>query len=169
MFQFRNQSPNLTSRFLRHEAALPILHVMVGLPGSGKTTLARQIAAQTGAVRFTPDDWHLRLYGQDLHDPDHDRRHTEIETIQRDLAFDLLAKGVDVILDFGVWARDERNALRAAAKMVGAGFMLHPCDAPIDTLYDRVQSRQGGFAVTMGMLRDWQKVYEPVDETELHP
>lgn len=34
----------------------PTLHLMVGLPGVGKTTLARTIEDQSGALRLTPDD-----------------------------------------------------------------------------------------------------------------
>lgn len=41
----------------------PILHLMVGLPGSGKTTEAKRIEAQTGAIRFTPDEWQIELFG----------------------------------------------------------------------------------------------------------
>ncbi|MGE3273288.1 MAG: AAA family ATPase, partial [Chloroflexota bacterium] len=44
------------------------LHLMVGLPGSGKTTLARQLEAQYSALRLTPDEWHIRLFGQDYGD-----------------------------------------------------------------------------------------------------
>ena len=146
---------------------LTILHVMVGLPGSGKTTRAKQIAADTGAVRLTPDDWHLRLFGQDMDDPAHEARHEQIEDIQRELGFDLLARGVDVILDFGVWSRAEREDLRRRAALSGAALLLYPCEAPLAELFARIQARQNGFAVTMPMLRAWSAVYEPVTAEEL--
>lgn len=146
---------------------MAMLHVMVGLPGSGKTTRARQIAAATGALRLTPDDWHLRLFGPDLHDPAHTSRHDQLEDLQRELGFDLLARGVDVILDFGVWSRAERNDLRNRAAKLGAGVTLHPCDAGLETLFARIQSRQDGFAVTRQMLQDWAQVYQPVTTAEL--
>ena len=45
------------------------LFLMVGLPGSGKTTRAKELERETGAIRFTPDEWHLFLFGDDFHDP----------------------------------------------------------------------------------------------------
>ena len=84
---------------------MPTLHLMVGLPGSGKTTEAKRLAIQYHAVRLTPDEWQLRLYGSDFvtgaDNSEHDRRHTMIEEIMRELARELLNCGTDVILDFG--------------------------------------------------------------------
>ena len=38
---------------------------MVGLPGSGKTTRARELAAAHHALRLTPDEWMIPLFGQE--------------------------------------------------------------------------------------------------------
>lgn len=64
------------------------LHLMVGLPGSGKTTLAKQIEKAQQAIRFTPDEWQIRLFGDDFQSEpnEHDKRHTEIENIMWGLA-----------------------------------------------------------------------------------
>ena len=115
-------------------------HIMMGLPASGKTTPARKIAGPTGAIRFTPDDWHLALFGQDLDHACHGPRHDRIEAIQRALAFDLLARGVAVV--------------------------LHPCDAPLTQLAARARSRTDGFAVTLAMLTDWNAPCQPVTPKE---
>jgi len=37
------------------------LFVTVGLPGSGKTTRAKELASEFAAVRLTPDDWMIPL------------------------------------------------------------------------------------------------------------
>ena len=44
----------------------PTLYVMVGLPAAGKTTLARQIEIEHGALRFTPDEWMIPLFGESM-------------------------------------------------------------------------------------------------------
>ena len=66
--------------------AQPCLHLMVGLPGSGKTTFAKRLAAEENAIRLTPDEWQLRLFGDDTDHPEHDRRHSHIEALMWDLA-----------------------------------------------------------------------------------
>ena len=84
------------------------LHLMVGLPCSGKTTLARQLEIERSALRLTPDEWHLRLFGQDVMEPAHNARHDLIEALLWDLAARALVLGTNVILDFGFWSRDRR-------------------------------------------------------------
>jgi predicted kinase len=79
---------------------------MVGLPCSGKTTRAKEIEKKANAVRFMPDEWHIRLFGQDASDAEHDARHAAIEAIMTELGYALLAKGLNVVLDYGCWARN---------------------------------------------------------------
>lgn len=40
------------------------LRLIVGLPCSGKTTLARQLETEYAALRLTTDEWHIRLLGE---------------------------------------------------------------------------------------------------------
>ena len=89
------------------------LFLMVGLPGSGKTTRAKELERETGAIRFTPDEWHLFLFGDDFHDPQehelHNQRHDKVEALMWQVGKRLLAQGVSVILDFGFWAKEQRE------------------------------------------------------------
>jgi predicted kinase len=92
------------------------LIVMVGLPASGKTTFARRLQIERRAVRFTPDEWMIPLFDA----PEADGKRDVLEGRFIWLALEVLTAGVDVILDFGVWSRDERWALRSLALDVGA-------------------------------------------------
>lgn len=62
------------------------LHLMIGLPCSGKTTRARELEQQYHALRLTPDIWQIQLFGADMFHPDHDRNHSQIEQIMWDVA-----------------------------------------------------------------------------------
>lgn len=93
----------------------PTLVLMVGLPGTGKTTVAREVEAD-GALRLTKDEWVKALYGQ-ANPPDVT---AVIEGRLIAVALRALGLGVDVVVDFGLWSKEERTALRQAAADVGA-------------------------------------------------
>src|SRR4051812_36278310 len=101
------------------------LHLMVGLPCSGKTTLARTLEYERSALRLTPNEWQLRLFGQDAEAPEHNARHALIEALLWELASRALVLGTNVILDFGFLAREEREDDRSRAKLLGASSEVH--------------------------------------------
>jgi predicted kinase len=39
-----------------------ILYLLVGLPGSGKTTKAKQLEVEASALRLTLDEWMIPLF-----------------------------------------------------------------------------------------------------------
>src|SRR5215207_2118900 len=61
------------------EVSVATLHLMVGLPCSGKTTLAQKLKHEQSALRLTTDEWHIHLFGQDGEEPEHNARHTVIK------------------------------------------------------------------------------------------
>jgi len=108
-----------------------------GLPGSGKTTHAKLLEGSLRAVRFSPDDW-MDALSLDLYD---EGRRGKIEALQWELAQELLALGLTVIIEWGTWGRSERDTLRLGARALGAAVELHYLSAPVDVLFDRIQRR----------------------------
>lgn len=92
------------------------LFLMVGLPGSGKTTRARALAEEHAAVVLTPDAWIIPLFGESAAGGKRD----VVEGRLISLALRLLQVGTNVVLDFGLWGRAERSCLRSLAVSVGA-------------------------------------------------
>jgi predicted kinase len=41
----------------------PVLYHITGLPGAGKTTRAKELEQQNRALRLTPDEWMIPLFG----------------------------------------------------------------------------------------------------------
>ena len=108
-----------------------------GLPGAGKTTLARHLAVERDAQRFTKDEWVLDLDG-DLWD---EELRIRLEGKLIELAFELLAAGTSCILDFGLWSREERDALRLRARRLGVRVELHFVDVELAELVRRTAKR----------------------------
>ena len=98
----------------------PTLFLTVGLPGTGKTTAARRIEAEHKALRLTKDEWVKALYGRDNPAAATD----VIEGRLIEIAMRALGLGINVVIDFGLWSRDERSALRHAAAGIGARVEL---------------------------------------------
>jgi len=113
------------------------LIIICGLPGSGKTTLGRALESKLHAIRFAPDEW-MDALSINLYD---ETKRTQIESLQWRLAQQLLKLGLVVIIEWGTWARSERDALRLGARTLGAKVELHYLAASEAVLFERIQKR----------------------------
>ena len=148
------------------------LHLIVGLPCSGKTTLAQKLEHELPALRLTLDEWHIRLFGQDAEEPEHDARHSLIEAILWNIASRALELGTNVILDYGFWAREEREDYRLRAKQLGASSEVHFLDVSEDELFRRLEERnsqpsQETFCISVGMVNPWIEFFQKPTPDEL--
>jgi predicted kinase len=144
------------------------MFVLVGLPAAGKTRRARELAAEWSALRLTPDEWMIPLFGQEQ--PEGKRNVLEGRLIW--LALSALRIGVNVVLDFGVWSKDERSALRALAASVGATSELVYLQVDEEEQWRRVQARSPAdgvtsFEMTKADLQRWRQNFQPPDAIEL--
>lgn len=151
---------------------MPTLFLMCGLPGSGKTTLAKQIEGERRALRLTPDEWIVKLFGNSLTPPTLDWCRDPVEAVQWSVAERALALGVNVVLDFGFWSREEREDFRGRAATLGAASELHFLDVPRVVLLSRLVARNAAlppyaFRVTEAQLNQWWSIFEPPAADEL--
>ena len=146
----------------------PTLTLFCGLPGSGKTTLARRLEADGRGVRLCTDDWQAGL-GVDHADT---AFHERLQPVMFRHALALLSEGVSVILEDGLWTTAERTEKFAGARECGALIDLHVFDVPFPTLSARLarraqQAPAGAYPMTTEELHRAWNVFQPPSSAEL--
>jgi predicted kinase len=146
-------------------------HLVHGYLGAGKTTLARQIEGETGGIRFSADEWYIRLFVGDqatthLDDLLWDRLLLTLEQ----LWVSVVGRGVDVVLDFGFWRRAARDQARTLASAVGADVVLYQvvCEDAVarQRCIDRNAAPAGSFVIDPTAFDDLKAKFEPIGPDE---
>ena len=160
------------------------LFITCGVPGSGKTTLAKRLEAEQRAVRLTGDEWLHELYPGESHvaldaqGPLVERlqwvkaRRPLVERLQWALALRTLALGVNVVLDWGLWTREERDRYRTEAQERGVRVVLCALDPSRDELVRRLRDRDaalpaGTFRIDEELLDYGLRLFERPTAAEL--
>ena len=148
------------------------LFLICGLPGAGKTTLARQLEHSQPALRLCPDEWIVGLLADLSNSAERDRLRAPVEALQWQLAKRALALRMDVVLEWGFWSRAERSFYRQEAEAIGARVTLYYLEVSRDELWARLVKRNanappGTFAVSEEELDLWWNLFEPPLQDEL--
>ena len=157
----------------------PLIHLVCGSTGAGKTTHALTLEAELGGVRFSIDEWMHALFWADSPQPPQlawslervERCYERIWAVARAVA----ERGVPCILDLGFTTRASRARFVGAAREAGLGARLHWLDVPADTRWHRVQRRNAGqgatrqlaFAITRPMFDAVEAMWEAPEPAEL--
>jgi len=85
-----------------------------------------------------------------------------------------LSLGTNVILDFGFWAKEEREDFRSRARKIGAGSEIVYMDIDEEELIKRVKIRNENLTNTIHyipeeMMRSWIQFFQKPDSNELLP
>ncbi|MGI8307144.1 AAA family ATPase [Saccharopolyspora hattusasensis] len=124
-------------------SSAPTAYLLVGLPGSGKSTYARRLEDQ-GVIRLSVDEVlaqrHGR-YGIDYPHPRHGELQAPILAELTDRMVTLLREGRSVAFDHGLWTRANRDAYKKLVHDAGASWTLLYFAAPKDVLLARLSQR----------------------------
>lgn len=144
------------------------VHLLAGLNGSGKTTHARYLERALPAVRFTLDEWMLRLNGLSFEDPRYPAVSERCQGLIWDLAAQVLHAGAPVVLDWNLWSRQRRAEAAARAAALGAPCHLHYVDVTLDTAIEQAHRRKDPHAhqLDVDAVRHLATIWEPPTESE---
>ncbi|MEU0278788.1 ATP-binding protein [Streptomyces sp. NPDC006195] len=145
----------------------PLAVLLAGLTGSGKTTLARALSGR-GFTRLSVDEEVHRLhgrYGIDYPEDTYFAREAPALTTIRDRFTAELGAGHDVVLDHGLWQRQDRNSWKEAARTAGGLPVLVHLPATREELLRHLTGRNlradaNALAVTPQALDDFLARYE---------
>jgi len=157
----------------------PLIHLVCGSTGAGKTTYARQLGEELGAVVLSIDQWMTTLFWMDSPTPLDPA--WSIERVGRCLdqiwqtASQVAARGTPCVLDLGFTRLQERSRFALLACDAGLSRQLHVLDVPADERWRRVELRnaqkgethQLRFAVTREMFDFVETMWEPPTVAEM--
>ena len=147
------------------------LFLTCGLPCVGKTTLATRVATETRALRLTADEWLRELYPQKS-EVELDGLRERVEDLQWRVAARALELGCYVVLDWGLWSREERDIYRSRAHALGARAVLCVLEVPLDELWERISQRNselppGAFRISRAELDRAAKLFQRPTSEEM--
>jgi len=165
---------------MRTRRRSPTLLLTCGLSGSGKTWLARGIAAELHALHVRSDVERKRLAGmaplEDSRSPPDGGIYTldfNTRTYARllDCARDALTGRESVIVDAAFLRREERRSLLALARELSVRAAVLHCQAPAEVMRQRVaergRTRQDPSEAGLDVLARQSGYWEPFDDAEL--
>lgn len=124
---------------------MAVLHLISGLPCSGKSTYANALRGDSVRVLFSLDRWLIGAFGrysiESVGHQEHTRRVLACRALIWDAASELLRRSVDVILDDGFFFQEHRIRHVALAHGVGTRAKIHFLDTPLETIIPRLRQR----------------------------
>lgn len=154
----------------------PYLLATVGLSASGKTCVSAAMAEELGLIRLRSDVERKRIHGlaplDDSKSPTGSNLYTEEATEKTyrrlaELADQLLASGLPVIIDAANLKERERSLFANLAEEQGMPFALLHCEAPDDFRREWVRNRKGDASeATIELLDAQQDWFEALTTDE---
>ena len=118
------------------------VYLIAGFIGSGKTTFSKKLEFETGALRFTKDEWVIKVLGKNAPKINNFEKFDGFLTnLATDIALKCAAHGVDVIIDDGFWYKKQRDDVIKRIRSIGANVKGYYLRCPKDILEKRVLER----------------------------
>ncbi len=155
--------------------ALPIVYLICGSTGSGKTTYSKKLVKEFRAINFSIDEWMKTLFWMDAPNPPTFEwaieRVSRCETLIWQQTKEASSLGYNVVLDLGFSEIKQRAKFYKLLKDAAISYELHFLDVPRDIRWERVSNRNNSLdnrSINVSRENfDWMESYfEPPTEEE---
>ncbi|WP_440118948.1 AAA family ATPase [Paenibacillus sp. QZ-Y1] len=167
---------NIKDMILQTDPTVPLVVMMCGVAGSGKTTFAQQLE-KDGFVRLSIDEeiWATKgRYGIDYPTEMYEQFKVEAELKLRNELMILLAEKRNVVIDFSFWQQKKRMEYKNLLEEAGGEWKLIYLKVHPSELRKRLHLRSkrfdanAAFTITEEILTFFLKGFEvPSDEGEV--
>lgn len=157
--------------YMTRQRRRPTVHLLAGLPAAGKTTYARRLETECPAVRFTLDEWMIRLYGLPFDAPRYAELAESCKALIWDVALQVLHTGVDVVLDWNQWSAQRRAEWNGKARAAECSVLLYHLRVSTDVASARAQRRRTegqpyAHEIASAGVRHMQSIFESPSAAE---
>lgn len=148
--------------------------LICGKIGSGKSTYAEKLRIENKAVVLSCDEITLALFNDKMGDA-HDEFTARTQKYLFEKSLDILEIGVNVILDWGFWQRDDRNYARTLYQTRGIPCEFHYIEIA-DVLWKRniternkaiLEGKTTAYYIDDGLIEKFYRMFETPDQSEI--
>lgn len=141
--------------------AEPVLIAVAGLPGSGKSTVARFLAQAVGGTLLRTDEIRRQLFPQPTYAPEEG---AQVYARLFALAGEKLGRGESVVLDATFQRASLRQQAQEIARIHAARWRFVLVTAPEPLIRDRISRRRGDASdADFGVYQSMQADFDPVE------
>ena len=134
--------------------------LICGLPGVGKTTIAKNLAPLIDAVILSSDKIRKELIPNPTYTKEERKLIYDVMVL---IAVYLQNSGTNIILDATFNKEDSRNKVKQRIRVPRDEFFIIECVCPENIIFSRIKNRKEDYSdADISVYKKMKKIYEPV-------
>ena len=134
--------------------------LICGLPGVGKTTIAKNLAPLIDAVILSSDKIRKELIPNPTYTKEERKLIYDVMVL---IAVYLQNSGTNIILDDTFNKEDSRNKVKQRIRVPRDEFFIIECVCPENIIFSRIKNRKEDYSdADISVYQKMKKIYEPV-------